>query len=572
MRPLKTISYFASFAIAASLLLSCGQREPVDLVIRNATIVDVESGELNTGRAVVVRDGVITDIVSSKRASAYDAATQVDATGGFLMPALADAHVHLEDPSELESYLRYGVGLVVNMAGAPMHLGLREAIEEGRRVAPRIVTVGPTLDGSRPTNPLFTSVTPETAADIVAWIADQGYDAVKVYQQLEAETLSAIVQAAESRELITTGHVSRSTGILGALDAGLRYIAHGEELAFESFDQETGRYDRSRIPALADLLSDRGVTVTPMIDYLEQVPDQVLALEAFLESDPLSLVPAGMRLSFGPRQGWFSGRDEPEAFAEQMADVAGFVAELTAALNARGVPLILGTDAGFGGAIPGFGVHRELHSLVRAGLSELEALQTATLNVGRYLQEIDPNRTPWGRIEPGFSADLLLLGRDPLAGISATEQIEGVALAGRWHTRDDLLQLEGQLRARQSSVLPHAQRFEDAFAEGDVAATREALDSASPDLGDDTLVSPSNCIFLGYRFYYRGRRELAGDLYEICAEMHPDSAPLWWHIGQAREDSDFVQGAIQAYSRALEANPWYRQPAEAIRSLEERTD
>ena len=276
-------------------------------------------------------------------------------------------------------------------------------------------TAGPTLDGSTPTNPLFTSVTPETADEIVAWIADQGYDAVKVYQQVEAETLEAIVRSAESRGLITTGHVSRDLGVQGALDAGLRHIAHGEELAFESFDEEARRYDRSRIPELADLLSERGVTVTPMINYLEAVPDQVLALDAFLGSDPMNLVPAGMRLSFGPRQGWFSGRDEPAAFAEQMADVAGFVAELTAALNERGVRLILGTDAGFGGAIPGYGVHRELESLVSAGLSELEALHTATLNVGRFLQEIDPNRTPWGRIESGFSADLLLLGRNPLS-------------------------------------------------------------------------------------------------------------------------------------------------------------
>lgn len=171
----------------------------------------------------------------------------------------------------------------------------------------------------------------------------------------------------------------------GTSIGGLRYIAHGEELAFESFDEETRRYDRSRIPELADLLSDRGVTVTPMIDYLEQVPDQVLALGEFLESDPISLVPA------------------------------------------------------------------------------------------------DPDRTPWGRIESGFSADLLLLGRNPLVEISATEQIEGVALAGRWHTRDDLLQIEQRLRARQSSLLPHAQRFEDALVGGDVAVARAVLDSALPD-------------------------------------------------------------------------------------------
>jgi cytochrome c-type biogenesis protein CcmH/NrfG len=54
--------------------------------------------------------------------------------------------------------------------------------------------------------------------------------------------------------------------------------------------------------------------------------------------------------------------------------------------------------------------------------------------------------------------------------------------------------------------------------------------------------------------------------------MHPESALLWWHIGKAREDSNFIEGAIQAYSRALEINPWYRRPAEAIRRLEQTTN
>ena len=86
------------------------------------------------------------------------------------------------------------------------------------------------------------------------------------------------------------------------------------------------------------------------------------------------------------------------------------------------------------------------------------------------------------------------------------------------------------------------------------------------------MISASNCIFLGNRFYYRAQRKLAGELYEICAEMHPDFAPLWWHIGQARDESGLIESAIEAYSLALDANPWYQQPAEAIRRLEESTD
>jgi len=566
-RQLITARDLALWVVTVAVFSGCAHRESVDLVIRNATIIDVENGDVISDHLVVINDGLVTHIVPDEHAAHFEAATAIDGGGGFLIPALADAHVHILDASELRNYLRYGVGLVVNMSGGPMHLDLRQAVREKRREGPTIITVGPTLDGSPPTNPIFTSVTPETASEIVAWIADEGYDAIKIYQQVDATTLSAIIDAAQSKGLITTGHVSRVTGIRGALDAGLRYVAHGEELSFESFDEESRRYDRADIPDLATFVARQGVTVTPMISYLENVPQQVLALDDYLGSDPMSLVPASMRLSFGSRQGWFSNRDEPVQFAEQMADVAGFVSELTAALNDRGVPLVLGTDAGFGGAIPGYSVHQELESLVRAGLSELEALQTATRNVGRYLQQIDGDRAPWGRIEQGFRADLVLLRENPIEDIAATLSIEGMSMGGRWYGPSDLLKLDAELRDRQSASLARAEAFEESIVSGDVESALALVDSLQLDGNDASLISPDNCIFLGYRHYYGGQRELAGDLYEICARMHPDSAALWLHIARARETSGDTEAAIDAYTRASDKNPWFGQPAEAIQRL-----
>jgi hypothetical protein len=69
--------------MAVLLLLSCGKPESADLVFRHPTIVDVKTGELKSDQMVVVRDGVMTDILSAAHSSAYDAATVVEAAGGF---------------------------------------------------------------------------------------------------------------------------------------------------------------------------------------------------------------------------------------------------------------------------------------------------------------------------------------------------------------------------------------------------------------------------------------------------------------------------------------------------------
>ena len=384
---------------------------------------------------------------------------------------------------------------------------------------------------------------------------------------MDAENLAAVILAAQERDMITTGHVSREIGIAQALDVGLRYIAHGEELAFESFDEASRSYDMESVPALVERLSQADVTVTPMLAYLKNIPHQVRDLEGFLGSERMRLLPVSTRMSFDRRQGWFANRDDPDGFVAQIESLVAFVEALTVALNERGVRLILGTDAGFGGAIPGYSVHEELESLVNAGLSELTALQTATRNVGDYLMEIDAAQTPWGQIQPGYAASLLLVGGNPLEDMTATQDIRGVMMEGRWIDRDDLTAMEEDLVRRQEALLPMARAFEEALVAGDVEAAHAAHASVPAGMSDEPLVSADNCIFLAYRHYYGRDRPLAGRLYEVCAAMHPKSSPLWIHIARAFETEGRNEDALTAYARALELNPWYGDPQAAIDRL-----
>jgi imidazolonepropionase-like amidohydrolase len=85
----------------------------------------------------------------------------------------------------------------------------------------------------------------------------------------------------------------------------------------------------------------------------------------------------------------------------------------------------------------GFTLHRELESLVEAGLTPYQALSAATRNPAEFLHAL----SEWGTIEPNKRADLVLLSANPLEDIRNTTKIEGVAIGGRWLTRSDLQQL-----------------------------------------------------------------------------------------------------------------------------------
>ena len=99
------------------------------------------------------------------------------------------------------------------------------------------------------------------------------------------------------------------------------------------------------------------------------------------------------------------------------------------AIHRAGVPLLAGTDAGWVQpyVYAGFSLHDELALLVRAGLTPMESLQTATINPARFLgMEKD-----LGTIEKGKVANLVLLNADPLADIHNTTKISEVFLAGK---------------------------------------------------------------------------------------------------------------------------------------------
>ena len=106
------------------------------------------------------------------------------------------------------------------------------------------------------------------------------------------------------------------------------------------------------------------------------------------------------------------------------------------AMHRAGVPVLAGTDTGWYNAYsyPGFQLHEELQLLVRAGLTPLEALQSATVNPARFLGM----QGDLGTIERGKLADMVLLRADPLLDITNTEKIEAVVANGRLFDRTAL--------------------------------------------------------------------------------------------------------------------------------------
>ena len=152
-------------------------------------------------QTVVVQDGRIKAVGARGTIKAPPGAVEIDGAGKYLMPGLADMHVHLEhfeDPAILQLFLANGVTTVRNMDGRPYIVEWKRQIELGALMGPAIYTAGPLLDGDPPLRPDNTVV--RNGAEARAAVLDQkaaGYDFIKVYTNLSAEAYRAILAAAQ---------------------------------------------------------------------------------------------------------------------------------------------------------------------------------------------------------------------------------------------------------------------------------------------------------------------------------------------------------------------------------------
>ena len=118
--------------------------------------------------------------------------------------------------------------------------------------------------------------------------------------------------------------------------------------------------------------------------------------------------------------------------------------QMVGAQHRAGVPFLAGTDSAPGVFIvPGFSLHDELSNFVEAGFTPMEALQTATSNPAKFF-EIESST---GSIDPGKSADAVLLRANPLDDIRNTRKIAAVFANGHYYDRKALDQMLSQIES-----------------------------------------------------------------------------------------------------------------------------
>lgn len=324
-------------------------------------------GELVRDAAVVVDGGRVSYAGPRATAPAAEETLEVD---GFLMPGVADRHVHirLADPGAV---MLGGVTAVRDLGWVPDEIfALADASELPTFTGPLIRAVGPllTAPGGYPTRDRWAPpetgyelVSPEHAAWAVSEFAARGAAAIKVSLNAVAgptpsdAELTAIVEAAHARDLPVSAHVEGPGQAERAVGAGIDEFAH--------------------------------------IPWTDRLPDALLEAAA----KTMRMVSTLDIQSFGDVT--------PELRA---------ATDNAVRFRAVGGLIVYGTDLGNGPVPPGIDVREALllHEALRMSKEEVLAAMIA------------------GPLTEGAPADLIALGSDPLEELRALGDLRLVVRAG----------------------------------------------------------------------------------------------------------------------------------------------
>jgi imidazolonepropionase-like amidohydrolase len=408
---------------------------PKRTVLRPGRLLDVRTGQMRTNQAIVIEGDKITQVVSASEVKAAAGDTTIDLPDATLLPGLIDMHTHLTFDLNSLGYQ----GLAISTAREALHgarnalrtleagfttvrnlgardyadIALRDAINDGDAIGPRIVASGPALGitgGHCDENllpPAF-HLQGDGVADGVEGVQHKvrevikyGADVIKICatggvlskgddpnaSQYTLEEMKAIVADAHRLGRRVAAHAHGAEGVRWASEAGVDSIEHGHLM------------DDAAIATL----KKNGTYLVPTLflgEYMEKNMDR---------------------------------SDVPEFSKQKMRDVIAAMRKNIGKAFAAGVKVAFGTDA----AVYPHGLNAgEFHVYVSLGMTPLAAIQTATINASDLLGP----KYLVGTLEPGKWADAIAVDGDPTKDVTILEHVKFVMKGGTVYKNEYLKQ------------------------------------------------------------------------------------------------------------------------------------
>ena len=444
-------------------------------VIENVGIIDPIDG-LELNMSVVIKENKILDIFKTREIVLSPKNKVHKGTNKFIIPGLWDSHIHFAFEKDLATsmpnlFLYHGITSLRDTGGEFDFVNKfkQEAISNPKTKS-RVKIAGPLIDGKfnvyDGSNIYFPKLSIQNIDNNqlernVRLLIDKKVDFLKAYEMLSPAQFKILSNLAKENNLKLTGHVPLSMSVIEASNLGLNSMEHLRNLELsmtemsEKLFQERKNlllnkssikgselrsliHSKQRMKSINDLDS---IKINNVIDALIkndvwQIPTLILyknfANKTFKNPDYLQFLNL---LPEERKEEWIKKINAIDnVISKDVVEYTVWSKKMVDFMHDRGISFMAGTDTPIGFLIPGLSLHQEIQELYESGLSELEAIQTATINPAKYFNL----ENSLGRIKSGFIADLIILDKNPLESISNTKSIHAVIKEGNLMNRSYL--------------------------------------------------------------------------------------------------------------------------------------
>jgi imidazolonepropionase-like amidohydrolase len=457
---------------AAVLVPSCGRptvrmeppaqpsRPDEKLLLRNATIVDVERRKPRAERALLVSGGRIRKLLRDEGLPGITADRTVDLAGAFVIPGLINAHTHMSFPCGIglnpgfllalerqaernaEECVRHGVTTVRDLLSLGNMTGkLKDKIGRGEVLGPRILAAcaidvpgsyGEEMSIIKGGKRFLQIVkTTEKAREAVRAGLDAGADLIKLFQQpvsfmlpgkrlnaMGPDMIRAVADEAAKRGIAVAVHQTEPTGLANVMGSGVRSIEHGTYTRLLTGEEIEG-LRASKITVVSTISADLGITHRSRGDDnwdRGMVPEIIRWRDGFLPALINDFCEPAIATTSAEYYRQYADPGSYEAHhVIPWPDPKNFTAELNfgtvniRAMHRAGVPFGCGNDGGVPFMFPG-SLYIEMMLMEKIGIPAPDVLRMATA-VNAKLLGLEAEI---GTIEEGKTADIAVLGGDPL--------------------------------------------------------------------------------------------------------------------------------------------------------------
>lgn len=377
---------------------------PTQLAIVGGTLVNVETGETIPHSVIIVEKGIIKETGRFGDVRIPKTAKIINAEGKTVLPGFWDMHAHFEQAEWGPAYLAAGVTTVRDCGNEFVYINaIKNAIDSHKGVGPNILKAG-IVDGPGPAGlGIVRAFTPEEGVKVVQLYKDNGFVQIKLYSSMKPLLVKAVCDEAHRLGLTVTGHIPEGMSLRAGVDSGMDMVNHIQYVysAMKRNKDRSVDLSDSANKAVLDFLKEHHTVIDPTIGVFElafrNLNDTITSLEPNFYSLPL------------PLQTLFINTGMENAQAKVFKPMYEAMKGLVKALHDKGIPVVAGTDMGF----PGYSLLRELELYVEAGLTPMQAIQTATIIPARVMHTDQQS----GSIAVGKQADLVILNGDPLQQI-----------------------------------------------------------------------------------------------------------------------------------------------------------